>query len=141
MIIAKYIVEDIKTNSYDKNYKIPLINIVPAVVWSIPLHQKLFLDASWWITFGICTAFVILYCALSYMPIIAAVLCIAGVIIFTALFWVFADYIGNDIAKIAVKVVIAAFFGFVELALFANATIPWLDRKNPQKPRVRKIEE
>lgn len=139
--MAKYIVEDIKTNSYDKNYKIPLINIVPAVVWSIPLHQKIFPDASWWMTFGICAAFVVLYCALSYMPIIAAVPCIAGVIIFTALFWVFADYIGNDIARIAVKVVIAAFFGFVELALFANATIPWLDRKNPQKPRVRRIEE
>lgn len=139
--MAKYIVEDIKTNSYEKNYKIPLINIVPAVVWSIPLHQKLFPDASWWMTFGICVAFVVLYCVLSYMPIIAAVPCIAGVIIFTALFWVFADYIGNDIARIAVKVVIAAFFGFVELALFANATIPWLDWKNPQKPRVRRIEE
>lgn len=139
--MAKYIVEDIKTNSYDKNYKIPLINIVPAVVWSIPLHQKLFPDVSWWMTFGICAAFVILYCALSYMPIIAAVPCIAGVIIFTALFWVFADYIGNDMARIAVKVVIAVFFGFVGLALFANATIPWLDRKNPQKPRVRRVDE
>lgn len=139
--MAKYIVEDIKTNSYEKNYKIPLINIVPAVVWSIPFHQKLFPDASWWMTFGICAAFVVLYCALSYMPFISAVPCIAGVIIFTALFWVFADYIGNDIARIVVKVVIAAFFGFVELALFANATIPWLDRKNPQTPRVRRIEE
>ncbi|MDD3186032.1 MAG: hypothetical protein PHT76_12105 [Anaerostipes sp.] len=139
--MAKYIVEDIKTNSYEKNYKIPLINIVPAVVWSIPFHQKLFPDASWWMTFGICAAFVVLYCALSYMPFISAVPCIAGVIIFTALFWVFADYIGNDIARIVVKVVIAAFFGFVELALFANATIPWLDRKNPKTPRVRRIEE
>jgi hypothetical protein len=138
--MAKYIVEHIKTNSYEKNYKFPLVNIVPAVVWSIPLHQKLFPDANWWVTFGICAAFVILYCALSYMPIIAAVPCIAGVVIFTGLFWVFADYIGNDIARIIVKVVIVAFFGFIELAVFANATIPWLDSRNPQKPRVRRIE-
>ena len=139
--MAKYIVEDIMTNSYNKNYKIPLVNIVPAVVWSIPLHQKLFPDASWWMTFGICAAFVMLYCVLSYMPIIAAIPCIAGVVIFTGLFWVFADYIGNDIARIIVKIVIVVFFGFMELAVFANATIPWLDSKNPQKPRVRKIEE
>lgn len=139
--MAKYIVEDFKTNKYNKNYKIPLVNIVPAIVLSIPLHQKLFPDASGWMTFGICVAFVILYCALSYMPIIATAPCIAGVVIFTGLFWVFADYIGNDIARIIVKIVIMAFFGFMELAIFANATIPWLDRKNPQKPRVRRIEE
>ena len=139
--MAKYIVEDIKTNSYDKNYKIPMVNIVPAIVWSIPLHQKLFPDASWLVTFGICAAFVILYCILSYMPIIAAVPCIAGVIIFTGLFWVFADYVGNDVARIIVQILIAAFFGFMELAVFANATIPWLESRNPQKPRVRKIEE
>ena len=139
--MAKYIVEDIKTSSYEKNYKIPMVNIVPAIVWSIPLHQKLFPDASWLVTFGICAAFVILYCVLSYMPIIAAVPWIAGVIIFTGLFWVFADYIGNDVARIIVKILIAAFFGFMELAVFANATIPWLESKNPQKPRVRRIEE
>lgn len=61
--MAKYIVEDIQKNSYEKNNKIPLVNMVPAVVWSIPLHQKLFHDASWLITFGICVVFVILYCA------------------------------------------------------------------------------
>lgn len=42
---------------------------------------------------------------------------------------------------LAVKFVIAAFVEFVELALFANATIPWLESKNPQKPRVKRIEE
>lgn len=138
--MAKYIVEDIKISSYEKNYKIPLVNIVPAIVWSIPLHQKLFPDASWWMTFGICVAFVILYCALSYMPIIAAAPCIAGVVIFNGLFWVFADYIGNDIARIIVKILIAAFFCFMELALFANATVPWLESKNKRIFRVDKID-
>lgn len=141
VVMAKYIVEDIKTSSYEKNYKMPLINIIPAVVWSIPLHQKLFPDAGWWMTFGLCAVFVIVYCALTYMPVIAVAPCIAGVIIFTALFWVFADYMGNDIARIVVKVLIAGFFGLLEFTLLINATLPWLERKNPQKPRVRKIEE
>ena len=47
MNMAKYIVEETKTTSYEKNYKLPLVNIVPAIVWSIPLHQKLFPDAGW----------------------------------------------------------------------------------------------
>lgn len=51
-IMAKYIVEDYKINAYEKNYRIPLVNIIAAIVWSIPLHQKLFPDASWWMTFG-----------------------------------------------------------------------------------------
>lgn len=138
--MAKYIVEEYKTSSYEKNYKIPLINIIPAIVWSIPLHQKLFPDASWWMTLGICVVFVVAYCALSYIPIIAATPCIAGVIIFTGLFWVFADCIGNDVARIIVKVVIAGGFGFVELAVFANATVPWLEGKKKRGPRVRRVD-
>ena len=30
-------------------------------IWSIPLHQKLFPDANWWMTFGLCAAFVVLF--------------------------------------------------------------------------------
>lgn len=137
--MAKYVVDDYKTSSYEKNYKIPLINIIPAVVWSIPLHQKLFPDASWLMMFGICTVFVILYCALCYMPIIAAAPCIAGVIIFTGLFWVFADYIVNDVGRIVVKVGIAGFFGFMEVAVFANATVPWLEKKFSNRPKIKVI--
>lgn len=57
------------------------------------------------------------------------------------LFWVFADYIGNQVARIIVKILIAAFFGFMELGIFANAMVPWLERKSSQMPRVRRIEE
>ncbi|MFR3728300.1 hypothetical protein [Lacrimispora sp.] len=135
--MAKYIVEDSYKPSYEKNYKLPLINIIPAVVWSIPVHQKLFPDAGWWATFGLCALFVIVYVTLSYLPIIVAVPGIAGVIIFTALFWVFADYIGNSVVRIIVKILIAAFFGFMELAIFANATVPWLEGKEANKPRIR----
>lgn len=135
--MAKYIVTDSYKPSYEKNYKLPLINIVPAVIWSIPFHQKLFPDAGWWMTFGLCTAFVVVYVALSYFPIIAAVPSIAGVIILTALFWVPADYIGNNVARIIVKVLIAIVCGFVELGIFVNATVPWLEGKEANKPRIR----
>ena len=135
--MAKYIVIDSYKPSYEKNYKLPLINIVPAVIWSIPFHQKLFPDAGWWMTFGLCTAFVVVYVALSYFPIIAAVPSIAGVIILSALFWVPADYIGNNVVRIIVKVLIAIVCGFVELGIFANAMVPWLEGKEANKPRIR----
>ena len=138
--MAKYIVTDSYKPSYEKNYKLPLINIVPAVIWSIPFHQKLFPDAGWWMTFGLCAAFVVVYVALSYFPVIAAVPSIAGVIILTALFWVPADYIGNNVVRIIVKVLIASVCGFVELGIFANATVPWLEGKEANKPRIRRID-
>lgn len=135
--MAKYIVTDSYKPSYEKNYKLPLINIVPAVIWSIPFHQKLFPDAGWWVTFGLCAAFVVMYVVLSYLPIIVAVPSIAGVIILTALFWVPADYIGNNVVRIIVKVLIAIVCGFIELGIFANATVPWLEGKEANKPRIR----
>ena len=63
--MAKYQVMIDDKPKYEKNYKLPLINIVPAVIWSIPFHQKLFPDAGWWMTFGLCAAFVVVYVVLS----------------------------------------------------------------------------
>ena len=87
--MAKYIVEESNYKKYEKNYLFPFINLVPGIVWSIPLHQKLFPNASWWMTFGLCAAFVALYWYLSLKPIIAVIPCVAGIVMFTALFWVF----------------------------------------------------
>lgn len=115
----------------------PMINIIPAIVWSIPFHQKLFPNAGWWLTFGLCAVFVIAYVALSYIPWVVIAPGIASVIIFSGLFWVFADYIGNQIARIIVKVIIVAVFAFVEIAIFANATVPWLEGREANKPRIR----
>lgn len=128
--MAKYIVEDSYKPSYEKNYKFPLSNIIPAVVWSIPVHQKLFLDAGWWVTFGLCALFVIVYVTLSYVPIIVAVPAIASVIIFSGLFWVFADYIGNQVVRIIVKVLITAFFGLWNWRyLQMRQCLGWKERK------------
>jgi hypothetical protein len=55
------------------------------------------------------------------------------------LFWVPADYIGNNVVRIIVKVLIAIVCGFVELGIFANATVPWLEGKEANKPRIRRF--
>lgn len=49
----------------------------------------------------------------------------------------FADYIGNQIVRIIVKVIIVAIFSLLEIAIFANATVPWLESKEANKPRIR----
>ena len=137
--MAKYIVEERTVPRYEKNYKLPMVNIIPTIVWSIPLHQKLFPDASWWGTLFLCALFVVVYWYLSMKPIIAAIPCVAGVVMFTALFWVFADYIGNIPARIIVKIIILGIAAMIEFCIWINATLPWLEKKFPQKPKIRVV--
>lgn len=124
--MARYIVEDIKTESFQKNFKLPFVNLIPAFIWSIPLHQKLFPDASWWTTFALCGLFIIAYMVLSFLPIITVAPCVACVVIFTALAWAPADMLENNVVRIIVKIVILAFFIMLELCVWINATLPWL---------------
>ena len=35
------------------------------------------------------------------------------------------------------KVIIVAIFAFVEIAIFANATVPWLEGREANKPKIR----
>lgn len=135
--MAEYTVESSYKPIYDKNYKLHLVNIIPAIVWSIPIHQKLFPDANWWVTFGLCLAFVVVYVALSYVPWAVLIPAVASVIIFSGLFGVFADYIGNQVVRIIIKVIIVAIFALLEIGIFANATVPWLEGKEANKPRIR----
>lgn len=135
--MARYIVEDIKTESFQKNFKLPFVNLIPAFVWSIPIHQKLFPNASWWMTFALCGLFVVAYMVLSFFPIITVAPCVAGVIIFTALAWAPADMIGNNVVRIIVKVIIIAFFIMLEFCVWINSTLPWLERKFPNRPNIR----
>lgn len=134
--MATYIVQTDNTKRYQKNYGLPLINIIPAVVWSIPFHQKLFPDASFWVTLGLCGLFVLLYVFLSFSPVISAIPCIASVVILTAMFWVFPDTIDNAMVRIIIKIIILAIAIFIEIGIFANATVPWLETKANNKPRI-----
>ena len=97
MYMAKYYLIPDNKPEFQRSYKLPLINLVPAIVWSIPLHQKLFPEASAWATFGLCAVFVILYIILTLIPVICAVPDIAGAIIYIGLFWAIADNIGHDV--------------------------------------------
>lgn len=69
--MAKYIVEETKTSKYEKNFKFPLINLIPAIVWCIPVHQKLSPLAGTMGAFIAVAAFFMLYILLSYVPIAA----------------------------------------------------------------------
>lgn len=71
--MAKYIVEDIKTRKFEKDYKFPLINLIPAIIWSIPVYQKVSPIFGMLGAYGAGAAFIILFMALSYMPFGAAV--------------------------------------------------------------------
>lgn len=135
--MAKYIVESTNTSSFEKSYKFPFINLIQAFVWSIPLPQKLFPDASWWTTFGLCAALIVVYMIFSFLPLITVVPCVAGVIIFTAFAWAPADLIGNNVVRIVVKGVILVFFILLELCVWINSTLPWLERKFPNTPNIR----
>lgn len=134
--MAKYVVDSYKP-TFEKNFKFPLINLIPGIIWSMPLHQKLFPEASGWVTFGLCAAFVVLYLFLSYSPIVAAIPCIAGVVIFTMLAWAPADHIENDVVRIIVKILILAFMVVLEFCVFINATLPWMESKLANKPSIR----
>lgn len=139
--MAKFIVEETKTSKYEKNYKFPLINLIPAIVWCIPVHQKLSPLAGTMGAYIAVVAFFILYVLLSYITIAALAPGVASVIMMTAMLWAPADHIGNNVARIVVKGIILAIMVLIEFCVLINATLPWLERKTSTPPRVRRIED
>ena len=65
--MAKYIVEEKKNSKYEKNYQMPMINILPGIVWSVPLHQKLFPNTNGWVSVGLCVLFILFYITYIYI--------------------------------------------------------------------------
>ena len=125
---------------YEKDYKFPMINLVPAFVWSIPLHQKLYADAPTWLVILLTVVFMLAYVVLSLKPIIAAGPCVGSVIILTAMIWAPMDHIGNNALRIILKIAALVLMIFIQLGIFSNATLPWLDEKT-YKPTIRKVED
>ena len=139
--MAKYIVEETKTSKYEKNFKFPMINLIPAIIWCIPVHQKMTPIIGTAGVYGVVAAFFVLYILLSYVPIVALAPGIASVIMLTGLFWAPADHIGNNVVRIVVKALILIVMGMIEFCVFINATLPWLESKTATSPRVRRVEE
>ena len=54
----------------------PLINFIPAIVWTVPIYQKVSPIMDGWITFAICAVFLALYVFLSYKPLMAVAPCV-----------------------------------------------------------------
>ena len=139
--MAKYIVEETKTSKYEKNFKFPMINLIPAIIWCIPVHQKMTPIIGTAGVYGVVAAFFVLYILLSYVPIVALAPGIASVIMLTGLFWAPADHIGNNVVRIIVKGIILLIIVLIEFCVVINATLPWLERKTATPPRVRTIEK
>ena len=137
--MAKYIVEETKTSKYEKNFKFPLINLIPAIVWCIPVHQKLSPLMGTLGAYIAVAAFFVLYVLLSYVPIAALAPGVISVIMLTAMLWAPADHIGNNVARIIVKGVILAIIVLIEFCVLINSTLPWLERKTATPPKVRRI--
>ena len=138
--MAKYIVEDRKTSKFEKNYKFPMINLIPAIVWSIPIYQKVSSLFGTLGAYGAVVVFIVLFMTLSYLPFIAAVPGVAGVVMLTAMLWAPADHIGNNVVRFIVKGLILVFIIMVEFCIWINATLPWLERRSANKPIIR-VEE
>ncbi|MGN0352132.1 MAG: hypothetical protein ACI4ES_10810 [Roseburia sp.] len=139
--MAKYIAHPTKTKEYETNYALPFINAIAGMVWSVPILQNLLPDVDGIVALGIGAIITILYVVLSVKPIIAIVPCIASVIMYTAMLWGVADNIGHIVIRVIVKIVILLFVVFAEFSIFVNATLRWLQRKYPKKPRVAVVKE
>jgi len=139
--MAKYIVEETNRSKYEKNFKFPLINMIPAIVWCILVHQKMAPLVGTIGAYIAVAVFFMAYILLSYVPIAALAPAIASVIMMTAMLWAPADHIGNGVARIIVKGIILAIMVLIEFCVLINATLPWLERKTATPPRVRRIEE
>lgn len=138
--MSKYVIVPDKGEKYQKDYKFPCINIIPATVWSIPIHQKLFPEASFWIVALFTIAFIFVYLYVSLTPIIAVAPCVTSVVMFATMAWAPMDHIGNNVVRIILKILVLAVIILVEFAIWTNATLPWLQSKT-SKPTIRKVED
>ena len=139
--MTRYIVVPDNRSHYEKNYTMPFINIIPGIIWSIPIIQMFMDDVGTLAKFGFGIVFAFLYVVMTLVPVLALAPCVAGAIIYIGMLWSLADLLGDGWIKITIKVIIAAFIGLLELSLFINATLPWLERKMDKGPVIRRIEE
>lgn len=139
--MAKYIVYPTKTKEYQTNFVLPFLNAIAGMVWSIPILQNLLPGAEGISALGVGAVVTLAYVVLSVMPVIAIVPCIASAIMYTAMLWGIADNIGHIVIRIIVKIVMLLFVVFAEFSIFSNATLRWLQKKFPEKPKTTVVKE
>lgn len=121
--MGKIIVVQKKQGKSDQMSMMPLINIVAAMIWAIPLSQYFLEQQSGMTRFLICAAFVVVYMVCNFLRFISIAPCIASTIIYVNMLWALFAGIEADLTRTIIKVIIAAFIGLLELAIFINATL------------------
>lgn len=105
------------------NSMVPMINIIPAVIYSIAFRQHFLPDITGWQKAGLYVAFVLIYMILSFLPYISLLMNVASTVMFVGMIWALVDHIGTDVVRIIVKVITAGFVGMLEFAVFVDRTI------------------
>lgn len=127
----------LEDKKYEKNKYMPLINIIPGIIWSIPVCQYVFPNVTGAASLVIGAIVTTIYVILSYKPFVAAIPAILGVIIMTGMLWSLADGMEDMEWKIAIKVLILVVVCFAEFGIFSNATVPWLEEKEEERRMYR----
>lgn len=139
--MARYIVMDKKTESYEPDVRLAFLNMIAGIIWAIPFVQKVFPNVNGLVGLGIGFIFTLVYIFVSFMPMIAIVPCVASGIMYTAVFWGFADCIDHNVWRIVLKIVILLIVVFIEFVVFGNATLQWAQEKFSTPPRVIRVED
>lgn len=139
--MARYIVMDKKTESYEPDVRLAFLNMIAGIIWAIPFVQKVFPNVNGLVGLGIGFIFTLVYIFVSFMPVIAIVPCVASGIMYTAVFWGFADGIDHNVWRVVLKIVILLIVIFIEFVVFGNATLPWVQEKFSTPPRVIRVED
>lgn len=110
-------------NVQRSNSLIPMINIIPAIIYSIAFRQHFLPDLIGWQKFGLYVVFVLVYMILSFLPFISLVMNIASTIMFVGMIWALVEHININVICIILKVITAGFIGMLEFSIFVDRTI------------------
>lgn len=102
---------------------IPMINAIPALIYSVVIRQHFLPDITGWQKFGVCVLIFLVYMVISFLPFVSLITNIASTVMFVGMIWVLVDKIDSNIVRIVVKVITAGFVGLLELAIFTDMTI------------------
>lgn len=102
---------------------IPMINAIPALIYSVVIRQHFLPDIAGWQKFGICALIFLVYMVISFLPFVSLITNIVSTIMFVGMIWVLIDKIDSNVVRIVVKAITAGFVGLLELAIFADMTI------------------
>lgn len=139
--MAKYVVLDSKTETFEPSYKLPIVNLLAALVCSIAFMQKVFPSVDGMKSLLMGVVFIIIYYCVCLIPLCSIVPAVVSGIIYAVMFLALADKIGSDVIRFIVKALILIIDVFIEFMVIVNSTLRWLQYKFPVKPKVRVLSD